>query len=86
LAVVDSRYTGGVECHFDEDDKLAWAAAVAAHAGVPLSACAAVGDSRSDLPLLANVGLLTAFTASPQSGPPPRTSSTATTWPRPCRT
>jgi phosphoserine phosphatase len=67
LAVVDGRYTGDVECHFDEDHKLAWAAAVAAH------------DSRADLPLLANVGLLIAFTASPQSGPPPRTSSTATT-------
>ncbi len=65
LAVVDGRYTGDVECRFDEYDKLAWAAAVAADAGVPLSACAAVGDSRSDLPLLARVGLPIAFNASP---------------------
>ena len=62
---VDGRYTGDVECTFDEYDKLAWAAAVAADAGVTLSACAAVGDSRSDLPLLASVGLSIAFNASP---------------------
>jgi phosphoserine phosphatase len=65
LAVVDGRYTGDVEGGFDEYDKLAWAAAVAADAGIALAACAAVGDSRSDLPLLANVGLPIAFNASP---------------------
>jgi phosphoserine phosphatase len=65
LVVVGDRYTGDVERHFDEYDKLAAAAAVAAAAGVPLSACAAVGDSRSDLPLFANVGLPIAFNASP---------------------
>ncbi len=65
LVVIDDRYTGEVERHFDEYDKLASAAAVAADAGVPLSTCAAVGDSRSDLPLFANVGLPIAFNASP---------------------
>jgi phosphoserine phosphatase len=65
LVTVDGRYTGAVEHSFDEYDKLASAVAVAAKAGVPLSACAAVGDSRSDLPLFAAVGFPIAFNATP---------------------
>jgi phosphoserine phosphatase len=63
LSIVDGRYSGDVDRHFDEHDKRDFAAAVAAAAGVPLSACAAVGDSRSDLPLFAEVGLSIAFNA-----------------------
>jgi len=65
LATEDGYYTGAVERHFDEYDKRDFAAAVAAAAGVPLSACAAVGDSRSDLPLFAEVGLPIAVNATP---------------------
>ena len=65
LAIVNGYYTGDVELHFDEYDKRDFAAATAAAAGVPLSACAAVGDSRSDLPLFAEVGLPVAFNATP---------------------
>ena len=65
LTTVDERYTGEVERHFDEYDKRDFAASVAAAAGVPLSACAAVGDSRSDLPLFAEVGLPIAVNATP---------------------
>lgn len=65
LATAHGRYTGEVERSFDEHDKLASAVAVAAKVGVPLSACAAVGDSRSDLPLFAAVGLPVAFNATP---------------------
>ena len=65
LAIVDGRYTGEVECHFDEYDKRDHALAVAAAAQVPPSACAAVGDSRSDLPLFTEVGLPIAFNATP---------------------
>jgi phosphoserine phosphatase len=65
LATADGYYTGAVERHFDEYDKRDFAASVAAAAGVPLSACAAVGDSRSDLPLFAEIGLPIAFNATP---------------------
>ena len=63
LATAEGYYTGAVGCHFDEFDKRDFAASVAAAAGLPLSACAAVGDSRSDVPLFAAVGLPIAFNA-----------------------
>src|SRR2546423_7631573 len=65
LATANGYYTGDVGRHFDEYDKRDFAAATAAAAGVPLSACAAGGDSRSDLPLFAEVGLPIAFNATP---------------------
>ncbi|WP_229074482.1 HAD family phosphatase [Actinoplanes sp. DH11] len=65
LEVVDGRYTGAVAEHFDELGKRDFAVRVAARLGVELSRCAAVGDSRSDLPLFAEVGLAVAFNATP---------------------
>ena len=63
LAIQDGVYTGNVERHFDELDKRDIAIRKAADMGLPASACAAVGDSRSDLPLFADVGLSIAFNA-----------------------
>ncbi|GAA1648428.1 HAD family hydrolase [Actinoplanes couchii] len=65
LDVAGGRYTGAVAGHFDEYGKRDWARSVAAGHGVELRNCAAVGDSRSDLPLFAEVGLAVAFNASP---------------------
>jgi phosphoserine phosphatase len=65
LAVADGRYLGQVAEHFDELGKRDFAVAVADEFGVPLACCAAVGDSRSDLPLFAEVGLAVAFNAPP---------------------
>lgn len=59
-------YTGVVERHFDEFDKRDFALATAASLAVPLSLCAAVGDSRSDVPLFEQVGFSIAFNANPQ--------------------
>jgi phosphoserine phosphatase len=64
LAIRDGVYTGNVEQHFDEFDKRDFAIRKAADMGLPASACAAVGDSRSDLPLFADVGFSIAFNAS----------------------
>lgn len=65
LEVVEGRYTGAVAVHFDEFGKRDWARSVAAGLGTQLRDCAAVGDSRSDLPLFAEAGLAVAFNASP---------------------
>ncbi|GIE28452.1 hypothetical protein Ait01nite_014970 [Actinoplanes italicus] len=65
LEVVDGRYSGEVAGHFDETGKRDFAMSVAAGLGVEMSRCAAVGDSRSDLPLFAAVGLAVAFNATP---------------------
>ncbi|MFB8138640.1 HAD family hydrolase [Streptomyces parvus] len=58
------RFTGRVDRHFDEYDKRDFALAQARELGVAPRACAAVGDSRSDLPLFASVALSVAFNAS----------------------
>lgn len=63
LEVVNGRYTGDVAAYFDELDKRDFAVSVAADLGVALSRCAAIGDSRSDLPLFAEVGMAVAFNA-----------------------
>jgi len=63
LEVVNGRYSGGVAAHFDEIDKRDFAMSAAAELGVPSRCCAAIGDSRSDLPLFAEVGLAIAFNA-----------------------
>ncbi|SDT29376.1 HAD family hydrolase [Actinoplanes derwentensis] len=65
LEVLDGRFSGAVAEHFDEVGKRDYARAVAAGFGVGLRDCAAVGDSRSDLPLFAEAGLAVAFNASP---------------------
>lgn len=61
----DGLYTGVVERHFDEFDKRDFAVRTAASEGWPLSRCAAVGDSRSDISLCKQVGFAIAFNATP---------------------
>ncbi|MEU4558681.1 haloacid dehalogenase-like hydrolase [Actinoplanes sp. NPDC023936] len=65
LEVIDGRYSGEVAEHLDEHGKRGFARGVAAELGVGLKHCAAVGDSRSDLPLFAEAGLAIAFNATP---------------------
>lgn len=60
----DGVYTGTVDQHFDEFDKRDFALRIAARLKVGPSRCAAVGDSRSDLPLFAEVDVSIAFNAS----------------------
>ncbi|MEU4097401.1 HAD-IB family phosphatase [Streptomyces sp. NPDC026673] len=57
------RFTGRVARHFDEYGKRDFALAQARGLGLAPGSCAAVGDSRSDLPLFASVGLSVAFNA-----------------------
>ncbi|MFE0422755.1 HAD family hydrolase [Streptomyces sp. NPDC058953] len=61
---IDGRFTGRVAHHFDEYDKRDFALARARELGLSPASCAAVGDSRSDLPLFASVSLSVAFNAS----------------------
>jgi phosphoserine phosphatase len=63
LEVSDGHYSGEVAEHFDETGKRDFAVSVAAELGVELVCCAAIGDSRSDLPLFAEVGMAIAFNA-----------------------
>jgi phosphoserine phosphatase len=64
LETADGRFTGRVAAHFDEYDKRDFALAEARALGLAPHSCGAVGDSRSDLPLFASVGLSVAFNAS----------------------
>ncbi|WP_431032251.1 HAD family hydrolase [Streptomyces sp. P6-2-1] len=61
------RYTGRVARHFDEYDKREAALARAAALGLAPGDCAAIGDSRSDLPLFAATGLSIAFNGSAEA-------------------
>ena len=65
LEVVDGSYTGQVMTQFDEWNKLEFARTTAADFGFGLADCAAVGDSRSDMPLFAEIGFSIAFNATP---------------------
>ncbi|MFB7359015.1 HAD family hydrolase [Streptomyces gardneri] len=65
LETADGRFTGRVARHFDEYDKRDHALAQARELKLAPRSCGAVGDSRSDLPLFASVGLSVAFNASP---------------------
>ncbi len=65
LEVVGGHFTGAVAAHFDEDDKRDYATSLARAVGLTMAECAAVGDSRSDMPLFEQVGLPIAFNASP---------------------
>jgi phosphoserine phosphatase len=67
LEVVRGRCTGQVLCHFDEYDKRDHCVAEAGRLGVPMSACVAIGDSRSDLPLFEEVGYSIAFNGTPEA-------------------
>ncbi|MEU7029180.1 HAD-IB family phosphatase [Streptomyces sp. NPDC046275] len=64
LETADGHFTGRVARHFDEYDKRDFALATARELGLAPRSCAAVGDSRSDLPLFAAVGWSVAFNAS----------------------
>ncbi len=64
LEEVDGRYSGVVAQHFDEFNKRDFAVGVAQWLGLSLTACVAIGDSRSDLPLFEVVGLSIGFNAS----------------------
>jgi phosphoserine phosphatase len=64
LETADGRFTGRVARHFDEYDKRDFALTHARNLGLDSRACGAVGDSRSDLPLFASIGLSVAFNAS----------------------
>ena len=61
----DGRLAGVVARHIEAEDKLAFVAAYAAEHGIGLEECAAIGDSRSDLPLFEGVGLAIALNATP---------------------
>lgn len=63
LAVEGEYYSGAVAQHFDEYDKRDFAAGVARGLGLSPTACAAIGDSWSDLPLFEVVGMSIAFNA-----------------------
>lgn len=65
LSQADGRYTGEVASHFDEYDKRDYALTLATRRGARLERCAAIGDSRSDVPLFERVGFPVAFNASP---------------------
>lgn len=64
LETAGGRFTGRVARHFDEHDKRDFALTQARELGLSPRSCGAVGDSRSDLPLFASVGLSVAFNAS----------------------
>jgi phosphoserine phosphatase len=64
LEIADGRFTGSVARHFDEYGKRDFALTQARNLGLDSRACGAVGDSRSDLPLFASIGLSVAFNAS----------------------
>jgi phosphoserine phosphatase len=67
LAMCDGHYSGEVAEQFDETDKRDYAVGVAAELSVALMRCVAIGDSRSDLPLFAEVGLAIAFNATAEA-------------------
>lgn len=57
------KLDGKVSRNFDANDKAAFVEEVCERHGVPVSAAAAVGDSRSDLPMFARVGFSIALNA-----------------------
>jgi len=65
LEVSEDRYTGGVAAHFDEYDKRDYALRLAREFDLTIGQCAAVGDSRSDVPLFEHVAMPIAFNAGP---------------------
>jgi phosphoserine phosphatase len=50
MGETDGCLTGAIGRHCNEFDKLAFVAAYCAAHGVPMQRCAAIGDSRSDIP------------------------------------
>ncbi len=64
---VEGVLSGVVSRYFDEHDKLRWVEGWCAQNGYAMSQVAAVGDSRSDLPLFRRVGLSIALNATPDA-------------------
>jgi phosphoserine phosphatase len=67
LEVADGVLGGTVSRYFDEHDKLRFVEQWCADRGVPLDDVAAVGDSRSDLPLFRRAGRSVALNATPDA-------------------
>lgn len=65
MAESNAVLTGSITRHCNEFDKLAFVKDYCVTHGVPMERCAAVGDSRSDIPLFQNVGLAIAFNGTP---------------------
>ena len=61
LEYADGHFTGAVAQHFSEFAKRDYAMEFARSAGLPMDRCAAIGDSRSDVPLFREVSLAVAF-------------------------
>lgn len=61
LEEAGGRFTGAVALHFDEFAKRDFALETARAAGLGPDRCAAVGDSRSDVPLFRAAGLAVSF-------------------------
>ncbi len=58
-------FNGIIDRHFDEHDKVTFAAAFFGGKGIAMVEVAAVGDSKSDIPLFEKVGLAIALNATP---------------------
>jgi phosphoserine phosphatase len=61
------RLTGTISGYFDEVDKADFVEEHCRARGVPMAEVAAVGDSRSDIPLFGRVGLAIALNATPEA-------------------
>jgi len=57
---------GTIAKHFDEYDKALWVEEVCRNRGISMAEVAAVGDSRSDIPLFEKVGLAIALNGTPK--------------------
>ncbi len=67
LHVADGVVAGNVSRYFDEHDKLQFVEEWCAERGICLADVAAVGDSRSDLPLFRRAGRSVALNATPDA-------------------
>ncbi len=67
MGEADGHLTGEVAQHFEAEDKVRFVRAYAEAQGFDLRHCAAVGDSRSDIPLFHAVGLAIALNATEQA-------------------
>jgi phosphoserine phosphatase len=67
MLVADGILSGVVSRYFDEHDKLGFVEEWCADNGYSMSQVAAVGDSRSDVPLFGSVGLSIALNATPDA-------------------
>jgi phosphoserine phosphatase len=67
LPIEDGLFSGTVSRYFDEHDKLRFVEEWCAERDIALADVAAVGDSRSDLPLFGRVGRSVALNATPDA-------------------